>query len=107
MYLKNKFDISAAVNSTEVLAKVANNKFDVILMDIGLKGGLNGMELTKILRKMPEYSLIPIIAVTAFTLAKDKDDIMNAGCSHYLAKPFVKEDLLGIINTSLKSESVK
>lgn len=101
MYLKNLFDISAAVNSSEALAKVANNKFDIIIMDIGLKDGLNGMELTKILRQMPDFATIPIIAVTAFTLTQDKDDIMNAGCSHYLSKPFVKEDLLNIVNAAL------
>ena len=47
-------------------------------MDIGLKHGLNGIELTKIIRKMTEYSKVPIIAVTAYTLAKDKEDIFNA-----------------------------
>lgn len=93
-YLKNLFDISVAVNSIIALEQVAKNKFDIILMDIGLKHGLSGIELTKLLRNMPEYKTIPIIAVTAFTLAKDKDDIMDAGCSDYLAKPFAKEDLL-------------
>jgi PAS domain S-box-containing protein len=102
MYLRSLFDISVAENSTVALENVATNKFDIILMDIGLKHGLNGMELTKILRKMPECAAIPIIAITAFTLAKDKEDIMNAGCSHYLAKPFVKEELLDIVKKALK-----
>ena len=102
MYLRSLFEISVAENSTVALEKVALNKFDIILMDIGLKHGLNGMELTRILRKMPECTAIPIIAITAFTLAKDKEDIMNSGCSHYLAKPFVKEDLLNVVNVALK-----
>lgn len=101
MYLRSLFDISVAENSTIALENVATNKFDIILMDIGLKHGLNGMELTRILRKMSECATIPIIAITAFTLAKDKEDIMNAGCSHYLAKPFVKEELLDVVKKAL------
>ncbi len=100
-YLRKLFDISSAVNSTIALEKVADEKFDIILMDIGLRNGLNGMELTSILREMPEYSTIPIIAVTAFTLAKDKEDIMNSGCSSYLSKPFTKEELINTINGAL------
>ena len=100
-YLKKLFDISSAENSKIALEKVAEQKFDIILMDIGLKDGLNGMELTSILREMPEYSTIPIIAVTAFTLAKDKEDIMNSGCSSYLSKPFTKEELINTISGAL------
>ena len=100
-YLKKLFDISSAENSKIALEKVAEQKFDIILMDIGLKDGLNGMQLTSILREMPEYSTIPIIAVTAFTLAKDKEDIMNSGCSSYLSKPFTKEELINTINGAL------
>lgn len=70
-------------------------------MDIGLKHGLSGIELTKILRKMPECAAIPIIAVTAFTLRKDKEDIMKAGCSYYLSKPFLKDELLRIVKKAL------
>jgi len=101
MYLKSMFDISIATNSTETLEQIEKQSFDIILMDIGLKQGLNGMELTKILRKMPEYEKIPIVAITAFTQAKDRADIMSAGCSHYLAKPFKKEDLIQIVQTAL------
>lgn len=102
MYLKNMFDISIAANSTETLEQIEKQNFDIILMDIGLKQGLNGMELTKILRKMPEYENIPIVAITAFTQAKDKADIMSAGCSHYLAKPFKKEDLVSLLESVIK-----
>jgi PAS domain S-box-containing protein len=98
MYLKDLFVITTATDSDEALEHTKHEKFDVILMDIGLKNGLSGTSLTELLRKMDDYKNIPIIAVTAFTMESDKEKIFSAGCSHYLAKPYTKEDLRNIVN---------
>lgn len=103
LYLEGLFEISSAINSSEALEIIKNNKFDIILTDIGLKGGLSGIELTKALRKNEDYKTIPIIAVTAYTMDSDKEKIFSAGCSHYLSKPFMKDDLINIINTALSN----
>ena len=101
LYLKGLFNISSAKNAAETIEITKNNKFDIVLTDIGLKNGLSGIELTKLLRTNEDCKNIPIIAVTAYTSDADKEKIFAAGCSHYLSKPFMKEDLINIINTAL------
>ncbi|MCK9426843.1 MAG: response regulator, partial [Ignavibacteriaceae bacterium] len=67
---------------------------DLILMDISIQGGKNGLELTTELKASKEYQHIPIIAVTAHAFHKDRQNALEAGCDDYLSKPFTKEALL-------------
>jgi CheY-like chemotaxis protein len=52
---------------------------------------------------MSEYIDTPIIALTAYALTGDKERIINAGCSHYLSKPFTKQQLLNLLDKALIS----
>ncbi len=75
-----------------------NKQYDVILMDINLGLGMNGLEATKIIRQIPGYESVPIIAVTAYAMVGDKEIFLNAGCSHYISKPFTKQEILELLN---------
>jgi len=55
------------------------------------------MALTKEIRKMNQYAKTPIVAVTAYAMESDKKEFLSCGCSHYLAKPFEKHELLDVI----------
>jgi CheY-like chemotaxis protein len=67
------------------------NSYDVILMDIGLKG-MNGLEATQEIKKLKGYEKTPIVAVTAYAMAGDKEKFLEGGCTHYISKPFkIKE----------------
>lgn len=96
-FLRDKYDIDAARSGEEALKKAIDNKYDIFLMDIGLKKEMNGLEVTNRLRKMSEYKNVPIIALTAYALSGDRERILNAGCSHYLSKPFSKHQLLNLL----------
>lgn len=96
-FLRDKYDIDAARSGEEALKKAIDNKYDIFLMDIGLKKEMNGLEVTNRLRKMSEYKNVPIIALTAYALSGDRERILNAGCSHYLSKPFSKNQLLNLL----------
>lgn len=101
-YLKNHFDVTLAVNSDEALNILENHNFDLILMDINLGFGMNGVELTKHLRSIARFKDIPIIAVTAYALSGDKIYFLSAGCTDYISKPFNQNELLNIISKYLK-----
>lgn len=75
---------------------------DLILMDIKMEG-LNGLEVTRLIRKIDTH--VPIIAQTACVIAGDKENCLHAGCSDYISKPIVAEDLIRIIDTHLDSRS--
>ena len=100
-FLKSKYEIESARSGNEALKKAIDNHYDIFLMDIGLKKEMTGLDVTSKLRKMSEYKDTPIIALTAYALSGDKERILSAGCSHYLSKPFTKQQLLSLIDKSL------
>ncbi len=99
--LEGQFDITWAFDSSEALSLVNSFNYDIILMDINLKGELNGVETTREIRKLNQYKETPIIAVTAYALYDEKEKILNSGFSGYLSKPFKKEDLIKTLNNIL------
>lgn len=84
----------------EAVVAAERKVYDAILMDIALKG-MNGLEATELIRKIPCYETVPIIAVTAFAMAGDKEKFLDAGCSHYLAKPFIKKAIVKLLHGSI------
>ncbi|GAB4442947.1 MAG: hybrid sensor histidine kinase/response regulator [Anaerolineae bacterium] len=59
---------------------------DLILMDINIPG-IDGYETTTRLKSLPGLNHVPIIALTAKTLAGDRERALTAGCDGYIAKP--------------------
>ncbi len=69
---------------------------DLIIMDIQLPK-MSGLEVTRKLREIPEFSRTPIIAITAYAMKGDKEKALAAGCNAYLSKPIKALDLPGLI----------
>ena len=59
---------------------------DLILMDIRLPGRLNGLELTSHLKDDARLQRVPIVALTASVLERDRQGALAAGCSGFIAK---------------------
>jgi CheY-like chemotaxis protein len=78
------------------------NNYAIILMDINLGSGMNGKDVTRLLRKSPKYKDIPIVAVTAFAMEGDKEEFIESGCTHYLSKPFEVEEMHNLIFSLLE-----
>lgn len=95
------YEIEVVIKGQEAIESAAQKIYDLILMDINLGKGINGLEVTKAIRKMPEYKTVPIIAVTAFAMVGDKEEFLAAGCSHYLSKPYTRKQLLSLIQEAL------
>lgn len=93
LQLKNMYDFSYTYRGEDAVAMVKKEKFDLILMDINLGIGIDGIETAKGIWKTEGNEELPIIAVTGYVYAKDKERILNCGFSGYLPKPFTKEDL--------------
>jgi CheY-like chemotaxis protein len=58
----------------------------LVLMDIGLPG-MDGLQLTQIIKSKPAFSNIIIVALTAFAMTSDKEKVFAAGCDGYITKP--------------------
>ncbi len=104
-FLRKVGTVSTASDGPASVEICQQNRFDLILMDINLGLGMNGIEATKRIRQLPGYEEVPIIAVTAYAMAGDKETFMNIGCTHYISKPFTKKEFLDLVEEVINSSS--
>ncbi len=94
--LKDICALDTVANGYDAISSAIKENYQLILMDIGLKG-IDGVKTTQEIRKIEKYSNIPIIAITAFAMVGDKEKFIEAGCSHYLSKPFSTNELRELV----------
>ncbi|MDP9148904.1 MAG: HAMP domain-containing protein [Myxococcota bacterium] len=82
--------------STCIDALGRHGRVDVVLMDI-MMPKMDGYETIRAIRQDTRYADIPIIAVSAKALSKDRERCMEAGASDYVTKPVDTDLLLGLI----------
>ncbi len=102
LYLeKEGFRTTTAVNGAEALKKVKEDKPDLIVLDLMLPE-LDGLEVCKRLRSVPETAMLPIIMLTA--KAEESDTIigLELGADDYVAKPFSPKALVARIKALLR-----
>ena len=92
--MKELHDVKFAVSFEEAQQVMLNYQFDFIVMDINLQGEYNGLDALKIIKTMPAFSSIPIIAVTAYVLPGDKEKFIVAGFDDFISKPIFKEKMI-------------
>lgn len=91
---KNGFTkVIVVENGAEAVENVQKMKFDLILMDMQMPV-MNGFEATERIRKMPDYSDTPIIALTAFAMKGDREKCIEAGATDYIPKPIDSQDFI-------------
>ncbi|MEO7941244.1 MAG: ATP-binding protein [Burkholderiaceae bacterium] len=94
------FDVASAGNGEECLAMLDSFKPDLIVMDV-MMPGMDGNEATRRIRQLPEWSKIPIIAVTASASHEDELTCREAGVDAFLPKPVDHDVLLNVIGAQL------
>ncbi len=82
----NGYDVEQACDGLEGERMAKEVKPDLIIMDIAIPEQ-DGVETTRAIKSNPVTSAIPIVALTARTLANDRRRAMEAGCSGYITKP--------------------
>jgi CheY-like chemotaxis protein len=83
---KNGHEILQARSGETGIALAVEHQPDLILLDIQLPG-MDGYTVAQELRKKPGMADIPIVAVTSYAMAGDREHILEAGCSGYIEKP--------------------
>lgn len=103
--LKNRFELVICDSGESMYEVLETNKYDVVLMDISLKGKKNGLQLIQELRRLEEYKDAPIICLTAHAFLKDKENAINAGADVFLIKPTPNRTLIDSIYEVIKSKA--
>ena len=94
------YEVAEAGNGDEALIAAADRMPDVIVMDVGLPGR-DGYRIATDLRQLPRLRHVPLIAVTGYGQARDKDRASAAGFDAHLVKPVDPELLAQAIENQL------
>lgn len=94
MLEKTGYTVVMASCGLEAIAMVAQEKPDLILMDIQLPD-MDGLEVTRRIRASEADAHIPIVAVTSFAMSGDREKALSAGCNGYIEKPINPETFSG------------
>lgn len=77
----------------------------LILLDIWLPD-VDGLAIARTLRRHHATQMIPIAAVTALASQRDRELILQAGCNHYISKPYLLEDIEAMLQQYLQLREV-
>lgn len=98
-------EVFPAENGSEAL-EILNKKtdLDIVLTDI-MMSELDGYKLIKTIRKKEKYKSLPVVAVTAKAMSKERDKCIEAGASDYISKPIDNDQLLSLLRIWLYNEN--
>jgi CheY-like chemotaxis protein len=98
--LRTKANIIRAKNGKEAVDYCLRNEgVDLVLMDIRMPE-MNGYEATEVIKaKQPE---LPVVSLTAYAMADDREKSIMAGCNDYISKPIKPNELIEKISVYLK-----
>lgn len=88
------YEILHAENGEEALEVARAERPQLIIMDVVMPGGMDGLETTRILKSDPETAACKIVLLTAKSQQVDIDEGMAAGATGYFAKPFSPSELI-------------
>ncbi|MEM6347287.1 MAG: response regulator [Bacteroidota bacterium] len=94
------FEVSAVNNGEEAIEIVAQESFDLILMDIEMPI-MDGVEATPVIRRSANGANVPIIALTAHSMQEKLDEFKAAGMDDYIIKPFDGSKFQAIVDKYL------
>lgn len=99
MALKSRgYPTDTAENGSEALIALTGHAPDILILDLGLPD----IDGTEIIRKVREWSPMPIIVVSARSDERDKIEALDCGADDYMTKPFSVEELLAHIRVAVR-----
>ena len=101
LYVNKTCNAYSALDGKAAIDIAKETHFDLILMDINLGPGLNGIQAMLEIRKLPGYKDVPVVALTGYASIGDRDRLMGLGFSAYLPKPVNDETLSNLIEELL------
>ncbi|MDF0555464.1 response regulator [Kamptonema sp. UHCC 0994] len=90
--LGKDFRVLVTDNAVDALSMIYHEKVAVLLLDVSMPG-IDGLELCRTVRSLPQFQKLPIVMLTARDGAFDKVQGRLAGATEYLTKPFDAEKL--------------
>lgn len=94
------YAVVEAVDGVDALDKLAQQPVHMVITDLNMPK-LDGIELIREIRKLPEHRFIPIIMLTTESQESKKQEGKSAGASGWIVKPFKPQQLLSVVRMVL------
>ena len=101
---RHDFEMFVCDSAEEFYEKYGNNNFDIIIMDISLKGSKNGLVLIKEIKEDTSYNGAPILCLTAHAQTKMRLTALESGSDLFMTKPINNKILKEAVEFLLKSK---
>ncbi|MEO5679773.1 MAG: response regulator transcription factor [Acidimicrobiales bacterium] len=103
MYLRQAgFRVLQAADGEQGLALIGREKPRLVLLDIGLPGAVDGLEVCRALRSTPRTASVPVIVLTARDTEIDRVLGLELGADDYVTKPFSPRELVARVKAVLR-----
>ncbi|MDB6069942.1 MAG: barA 4 [Verrucomicrobiales bacterium] len=94
-------EVVSATNGHQAIDLIRETpNLDIVLMDI-MMPGMDGYDTMREIRKIPDFRMLPILALTAKAMKGDREKCLEAGASDYIAKPVNTAQLLSLLRVWL------
>ena len=105
IFLRKKFELDICDSAESFYVKLSEREYDIILMDISLRGTKDGLQITKELRSNPKFHNMPIVGLSGHAYQKDKENAYKAGVDIFITKPVQGHILLESLASVLKQKA--
>lgn len=99
--LRDDYEVAFASGVADALDTMASEPFDLLLLDINLGTERGGVRLLHEVRERDDLDDIPAIALTAFAMPGDREELLDQGFDAYVGKPFTNAELTRTIDRTL------
>ncbi|MFW6358322.1 MAG: response regulator [Chroococcales cyanobacterium] len=103
--LSSDYRVIVAGNARQALETIYREPIDLFLLDVSMPE-IDGLELCRTVRQLPQFHQLPIVMLTARDGAFDKVQGKMAGATEYLTKPFDAKQLLDVVKKYLDNNAI-
>ncbi len=93
------YEVTVASDGAEALRQATTNVPDLVVLDLMLPGGMDGLEVC---RRLREWSRVPILVLSAIGQERQKVAVLDMGADDYLTKPFGMDELTARVRAALR-----
>jgi CheY-like chemotaxis protein len=86
------YDVTEACDGEEAVTMLEQTRPDILLLDLGMPK-LDGFGVVRHIRASPGLASLPVLAVTAYAMRGDREEVLKSGFDGYVTKPINAADL--------------
>ena len=93
------YQVHKAVDGLDGVKSIGNKSFDLVITDLNMPN-MDGISLVQEIRKDDKNKFLPVLILTTESQNVKRQEARNAGATGWIVKPFVKDQLIGVVKKS-------